>query len=277
MFLILFGRGATDYTTGRSARRPADSAPRQEGRGYPWYPWYTCTTCMIAPFSAHDPRWRDRPEGQPRRRMTEYQVDHRTAEDNDLVAKSQNGDLDAYNQLVVKHQRGVYNLALRMLGAPSAAEDIAQEAFLSAWRNIRRFRGGNFSAWLLRIATNACYDQIRRRQRHPTGSLETVLGDEDSPAEFPDAAELPEDRAVRGELARAIGAGLLTIQPDQRAAVVLVDIQGRAYDEVAAILDVPIGTVKSRLSRGRAALRAYFLQRPELLPERFRSSSEDLS
>ena len=209
--------------------------------------------------------------------MTEDHLDRRTAEDNDLVARSQAGDLEAFNHLVVKHQRGVYNLTLRMLGEPRAAEDISQDAFVSAWRNIGRFRGGNFSAWLLRIATNACYDHIRRHQRHPSSSLEVVVGDDEAPVEFPDATELPEDRAVRQELARAIVAGLGHVQPDQRSAVILVDIQGFTYDEVADILDVPIGTVKSRLSRGRAQLRAFFLRRPELLPEQLRFSRKDVS
>lgn len=202
--------------------------------------------------------------------MMEYRLDQRTAEDNDLVTRSQSGDLDAYNALVVRYQRSVYNLALRMLGDPSAAEDVAQDCFLSAWRNIARFRGGNVSAWLLRIATNACYDHIRRRQRHPANSLEMVTGDEEAPIELPDPAELPEDQAVRRELARAIGAGLQHVQADQRVAVILVDIQGFAYEEVAEVLSVPIGTVKSRLSRGRAQLRAYFRGHPELLPEQFR-------
>ena len=207
--------------------------------------------------------------------MTEYRLDQRAAEDNDLIARSQAGDLDAYNWLVLKYQRSVYNLALRMLGEPSLAEDIAQDTFLSAWRHIRRFRGGNFSAWVLRIATNACYDQIRRHQRHPAGSLEAVIGEDEAPPEFPDAEELPEDQAIRHELARAIVAGLQHVPPDQRSTLILVDIQGRSYDEVAEVLDVPIGTVKSRLSRGRAQLRAYFLRRPELLPESFRFTKRD--
>ena len=202
--------------------------------------------------------------------MTEYRLDQRTAEDNDLVTRSQGGDLDAYNALVVRYQRSVYNLALRMLGDPAAAEDVAQDCFLAAWRNIARFRGGNFSAWLLRIATNACYDHIRRRQRQPATSLEVVTGDEEAPFELPDPDELPEDQAVRHELARAIGQGLQHVQADQRVAVILVDIQGLAYEEVAEALNVPIGTVKSRLSRGRAQLRAYFRGHPELLPEQFR-------
>ena len=209
--------------------------------------------------------------------MTEDRLNRRTTEDNGLVARSQTGDLDAFNHLVVKYQRSVYNLSLRMLGEGRAAEDISQDTFVSAWRNIQRFRGGNFSAWLLRIATNACYDYIRRHQRHPTNSLELVVGDEETPAEFPDAAELPEDRVVRQELARAIVAGLGHIQPDQRSTVILVDVQGFTYEEVAEIFEVPIGTVKSRLSRGRAQLRAFFLRRPELLPEQFRFSRDDVS
>lgn len=202
--------------------------------------------------------------------MTEYRLDQRTTEDNDLVVRSQSGDLDAYNGLVVRYRRSVYNLALRMLGDPSAAEDVAQECFISAWRNIARFRGGNFGAWLLRIATNACYDAIRRRQRHPASSLEAATGEDEAPLELPDPAELPESQAIRRELARAIIEGLQHVQVDQRIAVVLIDIQGYAYEEAAEVLNVPIGTVKSRLSRGRAQLRSYFRGHPEQLPPRFR-------
>lgn len=205
--------------------------------------------------------------------MTDNRLDQRAAEDNDYVVRSQAGDADAYNTLVLKYQRSVYNLALRMLGDSGQAEDVTQDAFLSAWRNINRFRGGNFSAWLLRIATNACYDQIRRRQRHPVGSLEAVVGDDDTPLEFPDRGELPEDRTIRAELARAIAAGLQYVHPDQRAVLVLADIHGLSYEEVALVLEVPVGTVKSRLSRGRGQLRQYFRQRPELLPDAFRFSN----
>ncbi len=205
--------------------------------------------------------------------MIEKQLEQQVVEDSALVERSQTGDLGAYNDLVLRYQRGVYNLCLRMLHDVGAAEDVCQEAFVSAWRNIDRFRGGNFSAWLLRIATNACYDQIRRRQRHPAHSLEAATNDDEAPLDVPDGAEAPDERMVRAELAESIVGGLAEVHPDQRIVIILVDIQGLSYEEAAVILDVPIGTVKSRLSRGRAQMRAYFSRHPEHLPDQYRFSS----
>ncbi len=191
-----------------------------------------------------------------------------------LVERSQSGDLDAFNALVLVYQGQVYNLCLRMLGSPQAAEDAAQEAFIAAYRAVPRFRGGRFRAWLLRIAANACYDELRRRRSRPQVPLEAPADDERPSAELPASDEPLEQRAERLELARCLQEGLASLPPDQRLAVILRDVQGLAYEEVAEATGASLGTVKSRISRGRAAMRDFLLARGELLPSRFRPSSE---
>ncbi|KKK65066.1 hypothetical protein LCGC14_2977890 [marine sediment metagenome] len=191
-----------------------------------------------------------------------------------LIERSRRGDLDAFNSLVIAYQGRVYNLCLRMLGSPQAAEDATQEAFIAAYRAVSRFRQGSFRAWLLRIAANACYDELRRRRSRPQVPLEAPAGEERPAAELPAADEPLDQRAERLELARYLQEGLASLPPDQRLAVILRDVQGLAYEEVAEATGASLGTVKSRISRGRAALRDFLLARGELLPSRFRPSSE---
>jgi RNA polymerase sigma-70 factor (ECF subfamily) len=190
-----------------------------------------------------------------------------------LIAATQRGEVPAFNQLVLTHQSMVYNLAYRILGDADAAADASQDTFLSAFRAIKKFRGGSFKAWLLRIATNACYDQLRYKQRRPTSPLEALLVETDHPSSFTDSAEGPEDYALRQELGGAIQAGLNTLPPDQRVALVLSDVQGLSYQEIAEVTRASLGTVRSRLSRGRAKLRDYLLDQGELLPARYRLKS----
>jgi RNA polymerase sigma-70 factor (ECF subfamily) len=192
-----------------------------------------------------------------------------------LISDSQRGDVRAFNLLVERYQSRIYNLSYRMLGEPEAAADVTQDTFVSAFRNIKRYRGGSFAAWIMRIATNACYDQLRARQRRPTTSIDALLDDDDDhpPRQFEDASEAPDERSLRNELAGEIQRCLQLIDPDQRLAVVLSDIQGLSYDEISAATGWPLGTVKSRLSRGRAQLRAA-LRQGELLPARYRQEHE---
>jgi RNA polymerase sigma-70 factor (ECF subfamily) len=190
-----------------------------------------------------------------------------------LIADAQRGEMPAFNQLVLTYQSMVYNLAYRILGDADAAADASQDTFISAFRAIKKFRGGSFKAWLLRIATNTCYDQLRYKQRRPTSPLEALLVETDSPSSFTDSAEGPEDYTLRQELGQVIQAGLNILPPDQRVALVLSDVQGFSYQEIAEITRVSMGTVKSRLSRGRAKLRDYLLEQGELLPARYRLKS----
>ena len=192
-----------------------------------------------------------------------------------LIAATQRGEVPAFNQLVLTHQSMVYNLAYRILGDAEAAADASQDAFLAAFRAIKKFRGGSFKAWLLRIATNACYDQLRYKQRRPTSPLEALLVETDKPSSFTDPTEGPEGYTLRQELGQAIQAGLNTLPPDQRVALVLSDVQGFSYQEIAEITRSSLGTIKSRLSRGRAKLRDYLLEQGELLPARYRLKSRE--
>jgi len=188
----------------------------------------------------------------------------------ELIAQSQHGDLRAFNQLVVNYQTTVYNLAYRILGDGDAAADATQDAFVSAYKAIARFRGGSFKAWLLRIVTNASYDQLRVKQRRPTESLDDMLVEPDHDATLRDDSESPEDFALRQELGSAIQNGLGGLPPDQRVVLILSDIEGMSYEEIADVTRVSLGTVKSRLSRARSKLRDYLLDNGELLPVVYR-------
>jgi RNA polymerase sigma factor (sigma-70 family) len=196
-------------------------------------------------------------------------------EERRLVASAQRGDVENFNALVRLYEGRVYNLCYRMLGDPDSAADAAQDAFLSAFRNLRSFRGGSFRSWMLRIATNTCYDALRVRKRRPAISLDMDADEDDdtSPLQIADAAESPTDFALRRELAMAIQHGLGALPDEQRVILVLSDIEGLAYEEIAQITNTNIGTVKSRLSRGRARLRDV-LKAGELLPARYRHGSE---
>jgi RNA polymerase sigma factor (sigma-70 family) len=187
------------------------------------------------------------------------------ADEQDLIGRSQAGNVEAFNMLIEHHQHRVHNLCFRMLGATDA-DDATQEVFLSAFRGIRRYHGGSFLSWLLRIATNKCYDQLRARKRKPHHSLDTDAGAADvAPLQLQDPGEAPDDRLVRAELAQEIQRRLQELETDQRLVVILSDIQGYRYEEIVAATGWPIGTVKSRLSRGRARLRA-ILQSTDVRP-----------
>ncbi len=197
-------------------------------------------------------------------------------EERRLVDRAQRGDVESFNALVRAYEGRVYNLCYRMLGDADSAADAAQDAFLAAFRNLRSFRGGSFRSWMLRIATNACYDQLRARKRRPTVSLDEGDDDEEaSPLQIADLAESPSDFALRRELAAAIERGLSELPDEQRIILVLSDIEGLAYDEIAQITNTNLGTVKSRLSRGRARLRDV-LKAGELLPARYRHEGESV-
>ncbi len=194
------------------------------------------------------------------------------------IAAARRGDVEAFNRLVLAYQDEVYALAYRMLGDPDAAADAAQETFLSAFRHLRRFRGGSFRGWLLRIATNACYDELRRRGRRPQVPL---TEDDEQEADrrpwmadpHPDAS--PEAALVRQELREALETCLQRLVPKMRAVLLLVDVHGLDYAEAAAALGLPLGTVKSRLARARAAMRRCLGQFAELLPSLYRPKNDE--
>jgi len=179
-----------------------------------------------------------------------------------LIERARDGDLPAFNQLVARHERAVFNVALRYMRSREQAEDVTQEAFLRAWRSLESFRndaGEGFRAWLLRIASNRALDVLRASSRRPADSLDSKLDDDESAWEPEGKDEGPLAFAVRGDLGTRLEDALGQIHPDQRLVIILSDIHGHAYAEIAEIAGVPIGTVKSRINRGRARLRELLL------------------
>jgi RNA polymerase sigma-70 factor, ECF subfamily len=179
--------------------------------------------------------------------------------ENELIAASQKGNVGAFNQLVAAYEQQVYNLAVRLLGEQEAAADATQDCFLSAYRSIAKFRGGNFKSWLLRIATNACYDRLRQQHRRPQVSLDSEDDETSLSATLPDGSETPEQYALRRELGREIQQALSTLSMEQRVVVVLSDVQGLSYQEIAEVTTSSIGTVKSRLNRARLKMKEYLI------------------
>ena len=176
-----------------------------------------------------------------------------------LIRSAQHGDWEAFNGLVLRYQQQVYNLAYRIMGDEAAASDVTQEAFISAYRHVGSFHQGSFKNWLLRIARNACYDELRCRKRRATVSLDATLVTEEGVIEFdlPTSTDGPEQIVQRRELADLLQRGINQLPFEQRLALVLRDVQGLRYDEIAEITHSKYGTVKSRLSRARAKLRDY--------------------
>ncbi len=195
-----------------------------------------------------------------------------------LIHDAQKGDLDAFNRLVLAYQDLLYNTALRILSDDSLAADATQEAFISAFRGLNGFRGGSFKAWLMRTVTNACYDELRRQKRRPTIPLEPGNDEEDeieSPRWLADSSMSPAEKFEADELEHAIQHCLESLPVDFRTVVVLADIQGLDYSEVAFSARVPLGTIKSRLARARLRLRECLQGFGELLPAAFRLEIEN--
>ena len=194
-------------------------------------------------------------------------------DDATLVERSRNGDLEAFNQIVRRYQLRVYNLAARILGDRTAAEDVAQDTFVSAYKALARFRGGSLRAWLLRIASNLCYDRLRSAKRRPEQSLDEAM---ESPGfHVPSRDPSPEQQAISRELHDHVQRAILGLPFDQRNTIMLIDVQGLSYEEAAEAMDVSMGTVKSRLSRARAAVRDALMAHRELLPDKFRQGRQE--
>ena len=188
-----------------------------------------------------------------------------------LIESAQRGKVDAFNELVLAYQDRVYNLAYRIMGDPASASDAAQETFIAAYHSIDRFRGGSFKSYLLRIASNKCYDELRRRKRRPATFFEDLSEvDEEANPALINGGEGPEEYVEQREMARLIQAGIETLPPGQRVTLALSDVQGMSYQEIAEATDISLGTVKSRLARARAKLRDYLREQGELLPARYR-------
>ncbi len=194
-----------------------------------------------------------------------------------LIHDAQRGDLNAFNTLVLHYQDILFNTAMRVLGDEEQAADATQEAFISAFRSITSFRGGSFKAWLMRTVTNACYDELRRKKRRPTTPLEPEMDDGEeveTPRWLADPSLTPEQAAEADEVEHAIQHCLDNLPTDFRTVVVLADIQGMDYVEVAASVRAPLGTIKSRLARARLRLRECLQGFAELLPASYRLEGE---
>jgi RNA polymerase sigma-70 factor (ECF subfamily) len=175
--------------------------------------------------------------------------------DEELVARSMGGDLDSFNQLVLRWERPIYALAYRVIGREEDARDVAQETFLRAFRALAGFKGqAKFSSWLYRITLNLCRDWIRRERRAPVAQApEGVDLIELAAAEEP--SETVEDLASRRELGRVVAKAMAQLPEDQRTAIVLKEYHGLTFQEIADLLDCPLSTVKTRLYQGLSVLR----------------------
>lgn len=195
-----------------------------------------------------------------------------------LIKDAIRGDLDAFNRLVLTYQEMAFNLAFRMLNDETAAEDATQNAFISAYRHIGGFRGGSFKAWIMRMVTNSCYDELRRLHRRPTVPLEPLhVEDEEeieSPSWLADNQPSAEDEIEIQELEKAIQHCIAELPVEFRAVVVMIDVQGFNYSEAAQAIGHPLGTIKSRLARARMRLRICLSGFGELLPSSFRLGEE---
>lgn len=196
-----------------------------------------------------------------------------------LPVQDRSGRASCYNCIIEGLQSRIYNLAGRMLGDWALAEDAVQESLLSGYRAFGQFRGDNLQAWLTRIVANTCRDMMRARRARPAVPLDPLPSSPDqqdpvpSAVDLPSTLESPEEYAERRELNRAIQASLDSLAEERRLAVLLVDVQGLSYEEAAQVMKCSLGTVKSRVSRGRRDLRDSLQESGELLPSRFRHDS----
>ena len=177
---------------------------------------------------------------------------------NELVRAAAKGDEEAFAQLVRLHENKVYHLALRLCSNPEDAADVAQEAFLSAWRGLPNFRGeSGFTTWLYRLVNNAAIDHLRKAKKQ---RADISMDDEEAPLEAADPAPTPHEAAEGQELQQAVAHGLGQLREDHRQVLVMREIQQLSYEEIAQALDLDLGTVKSRLSRARNSLRKILLE-----------------
>lgn len=180
--------------------------------------------------------------------------------DEELVALSQGGDLDSFNQLVLRWERPIYALAYRVIGREEEARDVAQETFLRAFRALKGFKGqAKFSSWLYRITLNLCRDWIRREKRTPIAvapeGVDLVeLAGEETPSES------IEDLVARRQLGRAVSKAMALLPEDQRTAIILKEYHGLTFQEIAELLDCPLSTVKTRLYQGLSVVRKQLQQ-----------------
>lgn len=187
-----------------------------------------------------------------------------------LIESAKRGNVQAFNTLILHYQDPAYNFALRMMGDPAAAEDATQKAFISAYKALNRFQHGNFKGWLFRIVNNKCLDALRKQKRRPEPSIDELTEENESPSFLEDDSASPEDQLLRSEALDAVQSCLQGLPEGQRSVVVLCDVEGYDYQEIANVLDISLGTVKSRMNRARRKLQDCLRGFLELLPEKYR-------
>ena len=190
-------------------------------------------------------------------------------DDRELVGRARRGDREAFTQLIVQYQVPLYNMALRMVGGREDAADITQEAFMRAWEKIRTLREAPFKSWLFQIAANLCYDHFRRARRYGDMPEDDQSG---KVVGLGVATPDPQERAEANERNRLVRESIAALDHDMRMAIVLRDVNGLSYEEIAGVLRVPLGTVKSRIARARSAVQERLQLHPELFPS---SARED--
>ena len=174
-----------------------------------------------------------------------------------LIGQILGGDQEAFARLVQAYQKPVYNLCLRMVSNPTDAEDLAQEAFVKAWRGLRFYKHeAAFSTWLYRLTSNVCIDFLRRQKKTVSLTVE-----EDAPdLEVPDAAPLPEEQVLNKEKQHAVAAAMAQLEEEYRLALTLRVVDDLTYEQIAEVLDIKVGTVKSRIARARERMRKMLLE-----------------
>ena len=180
-----------------------------------------------------------------------------------LVSRAKNGDMLAFEQLLLQHEKIVFNIVLRMMGPGEDVKDLSQEVFLKVYRNLSKFdEKSAFSTWIYRIAVNTCIDEMRRRKGKQTYSLEAEIEDTEGSyqKQFADTGETPEESLMRKEGQSEVLRALETLSPEHKTAIVLRDIRGFSYEEIAEMTDTALGTVKSRISRARIQLKEEILK-----------------
>ncbi len=195
-------------------------------------------------------------------------------EEKDLIQRAKNGDQDAFGQLVLAHQNKIYTLCVHMVTDREEAADLAQEAFLKAWRSLTSFQGeSSFATWMHRLTTNVCLDYLRKQSRRQNISTAVSLDDEDSGWTEPaDHSQDPQEQLERAEQKRLLAKALEELPEHHRRMLVMREVSGMSYQEIADALEVDLGTIKSRIARARERLRKILVQDGNFFP---RDASKD--
>lgn len=179
-----------------------------------------------------------------------------------LLRRACKGDVQAFEELMQSHESRIYAIALRMMGNREDAQDCAQEAMVRIYRAMGSFKGQSaLATWICRITMNTCLDELRRRKARKVTSLDSLVDNGWSPT---DTGDTPEEHGLRVEKQNSLNQAIQSLPDDMRAAIILRDVKGYSYDEIASILDANVGTIKSRISRGREKLREILSKQSEL-------------